>query len=59
MGDPLNQNNIESKDNSFIGLYFDDKLKSLKKQEEKALYGDEFDQLKKVRTIIKSINKAK
>jgi hypothetical protein len=49
---------LDSKETSFIGLYFDDKLKSLKKQEEKALYDDNFDQLKKIRTVMKSIMKA-
>lgn len=50
---------LESRDSSFIGLFFDDKLKSLKKQEEKAMYEDDFDQLKKVRSVMKSISKAK
>lgn len=50
---------MESRDSSFIGLYFDDKLVCLKKQEEKAIFEDNFDQLKKVRTVMKSITKAK
>lgn len=37
---------MESRDSSFIGMYFDDKLISLKKEEEKALFEDDFDQLK-------------
>lgn len=49
---------LDSKENSFIGMYFDDKIKSLKKQEEKAMYNDDFDLLKKVRVVIKSIGKA-
>ncbi|CAI2386316.1 unnamed protein product [Moneuplotes crassus] len=50
---------MESRDNSFIGLYFDDKLISLKKEEEKALFNDDFDRLKRVRTVMKTIGKAK
>ncbi|CAI2386351.1 unnamed protein product [Moneuplotes crassus] len=50
---------LESRDNSFIGMFFDDKLLSLKKEEEKALFEDDFDQLKQVRSIMKSISKAK
>lgn len=45
-------------DNSFIGHFFQDKLKSLKKQEEKAIYEDDYENLKKIRTMIKSILKS-
>lgn len=49
---------VENRENSFIGLFFEDKLKSLRKQEEKAIYDDDFDKIKKVRTLMKSISKA-
>jgi hypothetical protein len=58
LADPLAGKFSENRESSFIGLFFEDKLKSLKKQEEKALYEDDFDQLKKVRTAMKSIMKA-
>ena len=48
----------ENRDNSFVGLFFEDKIKSLKKQEEKAMYDDDFDRLKKVRTLMQTIIKA-
>jgi len=48
----------DNRESSFIGLFFDDKLKSLKKQEEKAMYEDDYDQLKKVRIVMQSILKA-
>ena len=59
LSDNVSTQPMESKDNSFIGMFFDDKLLSLKKEEEKALFEDDFDQLKKVRTVMKSIGKAK
>ena len=49
---------LNNNDGSFIGLFFEDKLKSLKKQEEKALYEDDFDNLKKIRGMIGSIIKS-
>ena len=49
---------VENRENSFIGLFFEDKLKSLRKQEEKAIYDDDFDKIKKVRTLMNSISKA-